>query len=106
MRHVVTYKSLEADCILVRFAVPLPVNEKTILDLIDWAYDTDATKMQPFASLCMIPFCQKYSLRLSMPHREFIVQKGLGDALQPNSSMPCMPTDIQVPLLWVRITKF
>jgi condensin complex subunit 3 len=74
------YIFFKADCIFseVRRAtlVNIPVNERTLLNLIDRTYDTDAT----IRKIVYSSILSKISPRnLSMFQREFVVRKGLGD---------------------------
>jgi condensin complex subunit 3 len=74
------YKFLKADCVFSEVRrttlVNIPVNEQTVLNLIDRTYDTDAT-IRKILYGSILP---KISPRtLSMSQREFIVRKGLGD---------------------------
>ena len=74
------YKFLKADCVFseVRRATLLniPVNEQTVLNLIDRTYDTDATIRKVLYGSILPKISPR---KLSMFQREFIVRKGLGD---------------------------
>jgi len=76
----VIYKFLKADCSFseVRRAalVNIPVNDQTILNLLDRTYDTDANIRKALYGSVLPNITPR---DLSMPQREFIVRKGLGD---------------------------
>ena len=74
------YKVLKADCFFSEVRrttlINIPVNEQTVLNLVDRTYDTDATiRKILYGSI----FPKLSPRKLSMPQREFIVRKGLGD---------------------------
>ncbi|KAF8797851.1 hypothetical protein BYT27DRAFT_7123670 [Phlegmacium glaucopus] len=56
--------------------VNIPVNDQTILKLLDRTYDTDATIRKALYGSILPDISPR---DLSMPQREFIVRKGLGD---------------------------
>ena len=56
--------------------VNIPVNEQTVLSLIDRTYDTDATVRKVLYGSTLPKISPR---KLSMFQREFIVRKGLGD---------------------------
>jgi condensin complex subunit 3 len=76
----VIYKFLKADCVFSEVRrttlVNIPVNEQTILNLIDRTYDTDATIRKVLYGTILPKISPR---KLSMSQREFIVRKGLGD---------------------------
>ena len=74
------YKMLKANCIFSEVRrvtlVNIPVNEQTVLNLIDRTYDTDATIRKVLYGSILPKLSPR---KLSMFQREFIVRKGLGD---------------------------
>lgn len=80
MRRITFYKFLKADCVFSEVRrttlVNIPVNEQTILNLIDRTYDTDATIRKVLYGSILPKISPR---KLTMFQREFIVRKGLGD---------------------------
>ena len=74
------YKCIKADCVFSEVRrttlVNIPVNEQTVLCLIDRTYDTDATIRKVLYGSILPKISPR---KLSMSQREFIVRKGLGD---------------------------
>lgn len=75
-----TYEFLKADCVFSEVRrttlVNIPVNEQTVLNLIDRTYDTDATIRKVLYGSILPKISPR---KLSMFQREVIVRKGLGD---------------------------
>jgi condensin complex subunit 3 len=74
------YKFLKADCVFSEVRrttlVNIPVNEQTVLNLIDRTYDMDVTIRKVLYGSILPKLSPR---KLSMFQREFIVRKGLGD---------------------------
>jgi condensin complex subunit 3 len=74
------YKFLKSDCFFSEVRrttlVNIPVNEQTVLNLIDRTYDMDVTIRKVLYGSILPKLSPR---KLSMSQREFVVRKGLGD---------------------------